>query len=261
MAGVAVLALPPEVVAAFAGLTGAAIGSFVGAALVRLPEERSLVAGRSACGACGAAIRPLDLIPLLSWLALRGRCRDCGARIGLWQPACELGGAAIGVLAVLAAPPGLALPAMVLGWQLLLLALLDVRHLWLPRRLSALLALSGAGFALFLSWQAASLTPAITAAVGGALGFGLLWSVSRAYRLMRGREGMGGGDPPLMGAIGLWVGPVGVICTVLGGSLIGLAVALAMLAARRDVAGDTMLPLGTLLAVAAWPVFVWGGLV
>ncbi len=261
MADPVVLALAPGVVAAFAGLVGAAIGSFVGAALVRLPEGRALTAGRSACDACGAAIRPFDLIPLLSWLALKGRCRDCGASIGMWQPACELGGAAIGVLAVLAAPPGLALPAMLLGWQLLLLALLDARHLWLPRRLSALLAASGAGFALLQSWQAASLAPAITATLGGTLGFGLLWSVAAAYRLMRGRNGMGGGDPPLLGAIGLWIGPVGVIWTVLGGSLIGLAAALAMLAARRDVAGDTMLPLGTLLAVAAWPLFVWGGLV
>lgn len=256
-----ILTIPTGLAVTAAGLIGAAIGSFVGAALMRMPEGRSLIVGRSACDACGAAIRPLDLIPLVSWLALRGHCRDCGARIGLWQPACELGGAMIGVLPVLTAPPDLMLPAMLFGWQLLLLAVLDARHLWLPRSLSALLAVSGAGWALLDSWQAQSPAPAIMAVVGGLLGFGLLWGVARAYRLLRGRHGIGGGDPLLLGAIGLWIGPVGVIWTLLGGSLIGLAAALAMLATRRAVAGDTMLPLGTLLALAAWPVFVWGGLV
>ena len=81
--------VPPALLALFAGLVGAAIGSFIGTVLVRLPEDRSILTGRSACDSCGAAITPRDLVPLLSWAMLRGRCRSCSAPIGWWQPACE----------------------------------------------------------------------------------------------------------------------------------------------------------------------------
>lgn len=250
------LLLPALILAA---LAGAAIGSFFGTALVRLPEGRSILAGRSACDTCEAPIAARDLVPLASWLVLRGKCRGCGAPIGVWQPVAETGGALIGGAAILLAPPGLAVPAMLLGWQLLLLALIDARHLWLPRSLTALLAASGAGLAIWRGWQAASLDPLITAAVGGAIGFVMLWAVARGYRLVRGREGMGGGDPPLLGAIGLWVGPMGAIGTVIGASLIGLVAALVMLLARRPVAADTALPLGTLMATAGWIIFLVNG--
>lgn len=250
---------PPLVLALFAGMAGAAIGSFVGTALIRLPEERSVLSGHSACDACGAAIGARDLVPLLSWAMLHGKGRCCGAAIGWWQPGCELAGALIGVAAVLLAPDGLALPAMLLGWQLLLLGVIDARHLWLPRGLIALLAASGLGFAAWCSWETATLTPLWIALAGGALGFGLLWSVARGYRMLRGREGMGGGDPPLLGAIGLWIGPMGAIGAVIGASLLGMIAALAMLLARRPVAGDTALPLGTLLAGAGWVIFLVAG--
>lgn len=217
------------------------------------------MSGRSACDACGAGIAARDLVPLVSWAMLRGRGRCCGAPIGRWQLGCELAGLLIGVIAILLAPVELALPAMLLGWQLLLLGTIDARHLWLPRGLTALLALTGAGFAAWRSWDAASLTPLWTAMAGGALGFGMLWGVARGYRMLRGREGMGGGDPPLLGAIGLWVGPMGAIGTVIGASLFGLILALLMLLVRRPVAGDTALPLGTLMAGAAWVIFLVSG--
>ncbi len=251
--------LPLALMATFAALAGAAFGSFIGAALVRLPDDRSILTGRSACDSCGAPIAARDLVPLLSWLALRGRCRACGAAIGWWQPGCELGGAAIGAAAVLFAPSGLALPAMILGWQLLLLAVIDARHLWLPRGLVALLTASGAAALAWQCWLADSLAPLWAGLAGGALGFAMLWSVARGYRLLRGRDGMGGGDPPLLGAIGVWIGPMGVIGTVIGASLIGLAAALLMLLARRPVAGDTALPLGSLMAAAAWAIFLVAG--
>jgi leader peptidase (prepilin peptidase)/N-methyltransferase len=250
---------PPLLLAVIAGLVGGAVGSFIGTVLVRLPEERSVLSGRSACDACGTRIAARDLVPILSWTVLRGKGRCCGAAIGWWQVGCEVAGLLIGAAAVLLAPVGLALPAMLLGWQLLLLAVIDARHLWLPQRLIGALGVSGLGFALWRSWQAESLTPLWTALAGGALGFGLLWSVARGYRMLRGRDGMGGGDPPLLGAIGLWLGPMGAIGTIIGGSLFGMIAALTMLLARQPVAGDTPLPLGTLLAGAAWVIFLVGG--
>lgn len=250
---------PVQLLAVFAALAGAAVGSFIGAALVRLPEDRPVLTGRSACDSCGVRIGAGDLVPLLSWLVLRGRCRRCGAAIGWWAPGCELAGAAIAVAAVLLAPAGLTFPAMLLGWQLLLLALIDARHLWLPRPLVGLLAASGTGLLAWRSWHEASLLPLWTGLAGGVIGFVLLWGVARGYRMLRGRDGMGDGDPPLLGAIGLWIGPMGVIGAVIGASLLGLVAALAMLLARRPVAGDTTLPLGTLLAAAAWVIFLVAG--
>lgn len=251
--------LPLTLMAAFAGLGGAAIGSFIGSALERMPTDRSVLTGRSACDSCGVPIRLTDLVPLLSWLALRGRCRACGAPIGWWQPGCEWAGAAIGAASVLVAPSGLALPAMLLGWQLLLLGVIDARHLWLPRGLVALLTASGLAFLAWRCWQDDSLVPLWTGLAGGALGFAMLWGVARGYRMLRRRDGMGGGDPPLLGAIGLWIGPMGVIGAVIGASLIGLAAALVMLLARREVGSDTALPLGSLLALAAWVIFLVAG--
>jgi leader peptidase (prepilin peptidase)/N-methyltransferase len=245
--------------AVFAAIGGAAIGSFIGTALVRLPEDRSILTERSACDSCGVPISAHDLVPLLSWLMLGGKCRACGAPIGWWQPGCELAGAAIGAASVLLAPFGLALHAMVFGWQLLLLGVIDARHLWLPRRLVALLAASGMAFLVWRCWQAESLVPLWTGLAGGALGFVMLWAVASGYRMLRGRDGMGGGDPPLLGAVGFWIGPMGVIGAVIGASLIGLAVALVMLLARRPVAGDTALPLGSLLALTAWVIFMIAG--
>lgn len=250
---------PVGLVALVASLAGAAIGSFIGTALVRLPEGRQVLAGRSACDACEAPILPQDLIPLVSWLMLRGKCRRCGAAIGIWQPLAEIAGALIGGAAVVLAPPHLALPAMLLGWQLLLLALIDARHLWLPRPLTGMLAASGAAFAAYRAWEGASLEPLVNAGFAGALGFLMLWGVAHGYRMVRGREGMGDGDPPLLGAIGLWLGPMGVIGTVIGASLLGLAAALVMLLVRRPVAADTALPLGSLMAGSAFAIFLVNG--
>lgn len=247
------------VLLAGAGVLGAIVGSFLGATLERLPAGRSVVTGRSACDSCGTALTVTELVPVLSWLAQRGKCRTCGSPIGWWQMAAELGAAGIAMGAVLAAPPGAVLAAMVLGWQLLLLALLDARHLWLPRVLTGALAASGLAVAGARAFAVQDAAPLVSALAGGALGFALLWLVATAYRRTRGREGMGGGDPPLLGAIGLWLGPLGVVHTVLGGSLVGLAAALALFVAGRKLSADSVLPLGTCLAIAAWPLFVWAG--
>jgi leader peptidase (prepilin peptidase)/N-methyltransferase len=243
-----------EIVVA-AGALGAIVGSFVGAALVRLPKGETVVSGRSHCDGCKRVLGPLDLVPVLSFFALRGRCRSCDASIDPWQVAAEIGGALVGVAAALFARDGAMLGiGLMLGWQLLLLGLLDLRHFWLPDRLVILLAATG-------------LIPALLAAVsdvqllagpllGAALGFGLLWLAGFGYRQWRGREGLGAGDPKLLGAIGLWLGPMGVVETLLGASLIGLGAVAALALTRRSPTADTALPLGTLLALAGFAVYL-----
>ena len=242
-----------------AAVLGAVIGSFLGAALERLPEGRSVLSGRSSCDSCGRELTAAELVPVVSWLLQRGVCRSCGAEIGGWQLAAEVGGALIAALAM--AWSFFPWAAMVLGWQLLLLALLDFRHMWLPRPLTLLLAASGAVFMTLWAVQERDAMILIEALTGGAFGFATLWLVAQGYKRLRGREGLGGGDPPLLGAIGLWLGPLGVIHTLLLASFGGLAVAGVMHLMGRRIEPDTQLPLGTLLAAAAWPVFVWQGVV
>jgi leader peptidase (prepilin peptidase)/N-methyltransferase len=253
-------ALPLSVLIIGAATLGAVIGSFLGAVLVRLPEGRSIVGGRSTCDGCGKALTVIELVPVLSWTMQRGKCRACGVSIGAGQLACELGGAAIGIGAVLWAGDNLVLAAMLFGWQLLLLALLDLRHLWLPRVLVGGLAFSGAMVVIARAVSLGNFDPLLVSFSGGAMGFLLLWAGARFYLKARGREGMGAGDPPLLGAIGLWLGPLGVVEVMLGASIVGIIAAIVMLVSKRKVAADTALPLGTCLAATAWPMFLLQGL-
>ncbi|KPF93521.1 hypothetical protein IP81_01920 [Novosphingobium sp. AAP83] len=255
-----IIALPTGALLTGAAVFGAVIGSFLGAVLVRLPAGRSVVGGRSACDGCGKALTVVELVPVLSWAIQRGKCRDCGASIGGAQIVCEVGGALIGVASVLWARETLALAAMLFGWQLLLLALLDLRHLWLPRVLVGWLAVSGVLVVIAQAIAVEALDPLLVALTGGALGYLLFWMIARFYLKARGHEGMGSGDPPLMGAIGIWLGPLGVVEVMLGASIVGIIAAIVMLVSKRTIAADTALPLGTCLAATAWPMFLLQGL-
>ena len=239
----------------FGMVVGAVVGSFMGLVLIRLPDGRPLVMDRSSCDTCDKELQPIELVPVLSWVIQGGKCRECGSAIDRWQLAAEVGGALIGAVSVWLS--WFPVWAMMLGWQLLLLAMLDLRHMWLPRQLSALLGASGALFALVMGYWANDPMVLVQSMVGGVFGFTALWMLGQGYLMWRGQEGLGGGDPPLMGAIGLWLGPLGAIHTLLVASLAGLAVAGVLWRAGREIRPDTMLPLGTLLALAAWPVFLW----
>jgi leader peptidase (prepilin peptidase) / N-methyltransferase len=253
-------ALPAGVLLVAGAVLGAIIGSFLGAVLVRLPEGRSVVRGRSACDGCGTALTVAELVPVLSWAIQRGKCRTCGVSIGGGQLACELGGAVVGVGALLWAHADMVLAAMVFGWQLLLLALLDLRHLWLPRVLVGWLAASGVLVVIARAFSQGTTDPLLFSLSGGALGYLLFRGIAQFYLKARGREGMGMGDPPLMGAIGLWLGPLGVVEVMLGASIIGILVSIVMIVSKRKIAADTALPLGTCLAATAWPMFLLQGL-
>ena len=242
-------------IAVAAGALGAIVGSFLGAALVRLPKRRSVVSGRSRCDNCKRVLGPLELVPIVSYAVLRGRCRACHGAVDRGQLAAEVGGALVGVAAALVARDGAMLAiGLVLGWQLLLLGLLDLRHLWLPDRLVILLAATGLIPALLAAESDIELLAGPL--LGATLGFGLLWFAALFYRSLRGREGLGAGDPKLLGAIGLWLGPLGVVETLLGACLIGLAAVAGLALARRAPAADTALPLGTLLALAGFAVYL-----
>lgn len=207
--------------------------------------------GRSRCPACGARLGPLDLVPLLSWLALRGRCRHCGAPIGAWYPLVELAAAAIGAIALAALPAPEAWLAAVLGWWLLALAAIDLLTWLLPDALTLPLVVAGLLVAL---WGEPALTSPAGAAIGAAAGYLTLAGIALAYRRLRGREGLGLGDAKLLAAAGAWLGPERLPTTVLAAALLGLAFAL--LARRGELAPETALPFGPALALAFWGGFV-----
>lgn len=233
------------------GVLGAIVGSFIAALVIRWPQDRSVLLGRSACDSCGRTLTARDLVPLLSALVLRGRCRTCRAPIDPLHWRIEATAALVGVLAGIATASSLAVVGAIFGWLLLALAALDATALWLPDRLTITLAIAGIGTGV------AGTPPALgDRLIGGGAGFLALWGIAAGYKRLRGREGMGGGDPKLFGAIGLWLGWRTLPAVLLLASLIGLALVLVAALRGRRMARDTALPFGALLAVAAYPAWI-----
>jgi len=228
------------------------VGSFVGLVADRLPRGETVLLGRSACRRCDAALAARDLVPFLSWLALRGKCRRCGTAIG-WAPlAAELGALLVALSAVLALPPPLILPSCLLGWSLLGLALIDQAHLLLPDRLTIPVAV--AGLAVQGWWLGDVPRDGLLGLVFGALS---LAAIALAYRALRRRDGLGWGDVKLFAAGGAWVGWAGLPSVLLLAALIGLAAALA---GGRTLSAASKLPFGPALALAIWIVWLYGPL-
>ncbi|CAA9529819.1 MAG: hypothetical protein AVDCRST_MAG23-821 [uncultured Sphingosinicella sp.] len=243
--------MPGGAATALGFVLGAVIGSFLAAILVRWPQGRSVASGRSQCDTCGRTIGARDLVPIISYLLVRGRCRHCGGTIDRRLLAIEAGAALIGLTAIAAHPLPAAVFTALFGWWLFLLAALDVEHHWLPDRLT--LSLLPAGLAVGLI----GIGPPVEARlIGAAVGYGTLALIGWAYQRLRGREGLGGGDPKMFGAIGAWLGWALLSHVLLGAGLIGLAAVVAMRLRGKAVAATDRLPLGTLMALAAWPIWL-----
>lgn len=236
-------------------LLGPFVGSFLGLLTLRLPAERPWAASRSACDGCGRKLGPLDLVSILSFAALRGRCRGCGAAIPRRYLLLELACLVVGAWSALAFAGPMALATAVFGWWLLLLAVIDGEHFWLPDMLT--LPLGAAGFAVSILVLR---EPVWTPLLGAVIGFGSLWLLAWIYERVRGREGLGGGDPRLLGAIGAWTGWSALPSVLVWAGLAGISVALAQLVLRRRVTMDQRLPFGVFLAIGAWLTWLLGPL-
>ena len=232
-------------------LLGAIVGSFLATLLIRWPQGRSVATGRSRCDSCGAKLGVRDLVPLFSYTALHGKCRCCGARIDKRHVAVELAAAAVGLAALIAHPLPLAAVTALLGWWLLVVAMLDVEHHWLPD----VLTLPMIPIGLLAAWAGLG-PPLLDRAIGAAAGFAALEAIRLGYARLRGREGMGGGDPKLFAGLGAWVGGLQLPFILLGAGLLGLAAVLLMRMRGEEVSATSRLPLGALMAVAAWPVWL-----
>lgn len=276
-----------------AALTGLAFGSFLNVCLSRWPEGESIVTPRSHCRKCGHVLAWWENVPLVSWLALRGRCRGCKACISWRYPLVEL---AVGLLwgwqawqfmnlAFHAQIPGLiTVPAvaallgrMAFYWLLVALAVLDAEHLWLPNWLTLPGIALGVCVRLVSAASNRHLVPDVpteplqTALIRALLhslfaalaAAGLVLLIRWTYRLLRGHEGMGLGDAKLMAMLGAWLGLPGALVAfalaVLVGAVVGLAL-LAIPAARRGPQPWTMtkLPFGTFLCICGVASALWG---
>ena len=223
------------------------IGSFMGVLIARLPEGRPIVWARSICERCGERLGPRDLIPLLSYTLTVGRCRHCRTPIGLFPLAVELAALGVAVWAVLVVSDAEIWWTCAFGWALLTLTWIDVRAMILPDVLTLPLALGGLIATAALEPNA--LSDHVMAAV---LGYGGLAGFAWIYRQLRHRDGLGGGDAKLLGAIGAWSGLASLPLTVFLAACIGLMIAGGTALAGRRMTATTALPFGPCLALAAW---------
>ena len=230
------------------------IGSFLGVLIKRLPDGAPVALARSACPACGVTLTPLDLVPLVSFLMLRGRCRRCQELISAFHPAVEMAAVAVALWAVLASrDPALIWADCALGWTLLCLAWIDWTAFLLPDVLTLPLLL--AGLIVTLAWSPDQLTDHCVAAILAYLSFE---GLNFAYRRLRGRDGLGGGDAKLIAAAGAWCGTMLLPLIVLGSALTGLLAALALALAGRPVTSTTRIPFGPCIALAFWLAWLYG---
>ncbi len=235
---------------AVAGVLGLVVGSFLNVVIHRLPNEKSVVSPPSSCPSCGSRIAPRDNVPVLSWIALGGRCRSCRAPIAVRYPLVELSNGALWVLVLKAAPSwgDAATGAFLVSASIALLAI-DYDHQILPD----VITLPGIVVGLALAFVSVRRTP-LEAALGALLGAGGLYLLAFTYEKIAGQEGMGLGDVKMLGMIGALLGPAGVVVTVLLGSISGSVVGLGLILTRGGD-GKTRLPFGVFLAlgaIAAW---------
>jgi leader peptidase (prepilin peptidase)/N-methyltransferase len=259
--------MDPVFAVAVAAIAGLCVGSFLNVVIHRLPKmlERgwqaqcaelrgetpdagpayNLVIPRSACPACGVQITALQNIPVVSWLVLKGRCAGCHAPISGRYPIVELLGGALAATAIWhfgATPQGIA--ACGLLWALLALTMIDFDTQLLPDGIT--LPLLWAGLIVNLRSTFAPLSDALIGAVAGYLS---LWTIYWAFKLIRGKEGMGYGDFKLLAALGAWLGWQLLPVIVLLSSVVGAAIGMTLIVFKGR---DHSIPMafGPFLAIA-----------
>jgi len=228
------------------------VGSFLGVVVSRSRAPRSILVGRSACEHCGAKLAPRDLVPVLSWLAARGRCRYCDAPLGLFYPGIELAALAIALWSAALTSGWLVWASCLLGWPLLALAVIDFRHFLLPDFLT--MPLLAAGLAI------AALEPETLQdhVIGAASGFLFVVLVRQGYWLLRRREGIGLGDAKLLAAAGAWVAWQGLPSVVLIAAVAALAGALLRPHRGGSISLTDRVPFGAALCLGTWIVWLYG---
>lgn len=257
------LSLPdimPDLFLLFPFVAAPFVGSFLGVLIRRIPRGEGFVTGRSRCESCDTVLTMRDLVPVLSFMALRGRCRHCGNAISPQHLRIELEATLVPVLTLAAltfagAPPDpvILLADCVLGWGLLALARIDLICFRLPDCLTLPLLLTG----LAEGWYEGGVEMAGERAVGAVTGWVALMLLKVGYRWLRGRGGLGAGDAKLLAAAGAWTGAEALPSVVVLASVSGLLMALVAGVRTGRLRMSTVLPFGPPLALATWAVRVF----
>lgn len=224
------------------------IGSFVTASSRSWPDWVRITTGRSSCDNCERRLSPFELIPVVSFLIQRGKCRACGAPVSWIHPVGELLALIIGILAVLAFDGGWTVAAALFGWILLFGALVDIRTFLLPDVVT--LGLIPAGLAI--SYLSGGMDAVWLKSLAALIGFASLAIISETYKRLRGREGLGLGDAKLLAAGGAWAGPFALPWIVMLGAGATLFIVVIGHILGRKATADTAVPLGPGLAAGCY---------
>lgn len=237
----------------FTLITAPFIGSFIANVAVRLPEGRSVLFGRSCCRQCGVSLHPFDLVPVFSWIILKGRCHYCNSHIGGFYPGVELATLVLAVWCCTITTGLLLITSFCFGFWLLLMAIIDAEHYWLPDVLT--LPLIPAGLLTCWVLQPATL---IAHVAGVALGFSFFFVLAKLYHFLRDRDGIGLGDAKLLAALGAWVSWPGLPDVVAIAAIGGLGFAiLRVLVTKQSINSTERIAFGPFLAMAGWLVWLY----
>jgi len=237
----------------FVFIFGAVVGSFLNVCIFRLPSHESIIKPLSRCPHCQHPIRFFDNIPLISFIILKGKCRDCGAKISWRYPLVELITAMLSLLLFLKFGPTLRfLILFIFTAVLIVITFIDLDHQIIPD----VLTLPGipvffflAVFIMKVDW--------LEALIGLAVGGGVLFAIAFFYELISKREGMGGGDIKLLAMIGGFLGWKSLTFILLFSSFFGAVVGIAaMIIKKQDM--KYAVPFGPFLSAAAVAYLLWG---
>jgi leader peptidase (prepilin peptidase) / N-methyltransferase len=273
---------------AFAALMGLAFGSFLNVCLTRWPQGESIVKPRSHCRNCGRTLAWWENVPLLSWLALRGRCRTCGTWIGWRYVVVELTISGIWAYVVwrllpqvvdkrFGFPSQYALPYFQMESAIVMLlfcfitvglAVLDAEHLWLPDAVTIPGIMAGVLFFVTISAQMGwffAMESTLWRDLGErllavAVAAGLVLLIRWVYKLIRHREGLGLGDAKLMAMLAAWLGLTGALLSFAIGVVLGSLAAIVLLLRGKmhESWATAKLPLGTFLCIGGIVSSLWG---
>jgi leader peptidase (prepilin peptidase)/N-methyltransferase len=246
------MSFPPGFAEVVIVLGGLCVGSFLNVCIHRLPERASIVFPASRCPACRHLLAWSDNIPVVSYAALRGRCRYCRVPISIRYPIIEVVTCVVFVLhwQVFGPTPLLAV-RLVFACALIVLFAIDLEHQILPN----VITLPG----IVVGCLSSFIVPPgpVMSLAGIALGGGLLWGIAEAWYRLRKVEAMGFGDVKMLAMVGAFLGVKLVVLTFVLSSLIGGVLGVALVATRRgDMA--TKVPFGTMLAFAALVASLYG---
>jgi leader peptidase (prepilin peptidase)/N-methyltransferase len=236
----------------FATIFGLLVGSFLNALIYRLPRNINIAFPRSSCTSCNKVISWYENIPVISYLFLKGKCSGCGARISPEYPVIEI----VTAVAAFLIAPASTTPSALMNFFFffsvfccfLVHFIVDLKHQILPDSINIYLA------ALFfiVSWFSHPWTFWL---IGGVIGLGFPLLVSWVFYLLRGEVGLGGGDIKLYGALGFYLGPIGIMQNIFLSCFLGAVVGI-ILIATKVIKKDNPIPFGPfIIVVGAFQIF------